>query len=64
MGQGATHKPAFVVLSHTPDGASRTIAWVGKGVVYDTGGLSMKGKVLVIRSSGNDPYINLSFRLI
>ncbi|KAI0220687.1 putative aminopeptidase NPEPL1 [Lamellibrachia satsuma] len=44
VGQGATHKPAFVVLSHTPDGASRTIAWVGKGVVYDTGGLSIKGK--------------------
>ena len=48
MGQGATHKPAFVVLSHTPEGASRTIAWVGKGVVYDTGGLSIKGKVNIL----------------
>lgn len=30
-----------------PDGAdaSENIAWVGKGIVYDTGGLSIKGKV-------------------
>ncbi len=26
-------------------GATKTIAWVGKGIVYDTGGLSIKGKV-------------------
>uniref|UniRef100_A0A8C6WYD4 Aminopeptidase like 1 n=1 Tax=Neogobius melanostomus TaxID=47308 RepID=A0A8C6WYD4_9GOBI len=29
---------------HTPEGATQTIAWVGKGIVYDTGGLSIKGK--------------------
>lgn len=28
-----------------PPGATETIAWVGKGIVYDTGGLSIKGKV-------------------
>ena len=27
-----------------PPGARRTLAWVGKGIVYDTGGLSLKGK--------------------
>ena len=37
--------PALVVLSHTPPKASTTIAWVGKGIVYDTGGLSLKTKV-------------------
>lgn len=26
-------------------GATKTIAWVGKGIMYDTGGLSIKGKV-------------------
>merc|ERR1712150_361184 len=44
VGQGALHPPALAVLSHTPIGATQTIAWVGKGIVYDTGGLSIKGK--------------------
>ena len=37
--------PALVVLSHKPPGATKDIAWVGKGIVYDTGGLSIKDKV-------------------
>jgi len=44
VGKAAVHKPALAVLSHTPAGATETIAWVGKGIVYDTGGLSIKGK--------------------
>ncbi|CAL8403155.1 unnamed protein product [Arctogadus glacialis] len=44
VGKAAEHPPALAVLSHTPAGATQTIAWVGKGIVYDTGGLSMKGK--------------------
>ncbi len=44
MGKAAIHQPALAVLSHTPAGATETIAWVGKGIVYDTGGLSIKGK--------------------
>ncbi len=28
-----------------PEGATKNIAWVGKGIVYDTGGLSIKDKV-------------------
>ena len=45
VGKAATHPPVLAVLSHTPKGASQTIAWVGKGIVYDTGGLSLKDKV-------------------
>lgn len=45
VGKAAVHPPALAVLSHTPEGATQTIAWVGKGIVYDTGGLSIKGKV-------------------
>lgn len=45
VGKAALHPPALAVLSHTPEGATQTIAWVGKGIVYDTGGLSIKGKV-------------------
>ncbi|KAM8867148.1 putative aminopeptidase NPEPL1 isoform 1-T1 [Synchiropus picturatus] len=44
VGKAAEHPPALAVLSHKPEGATQTIAWVGKGIVYDTGGLSIKGK--------------------
>ncbi len=44
VGKAATKPPALVILSHEPDAASRTLAFVGKGIVYDTGGLSIKGK--------------------
>lgn len=48
VGKAAKVPPALAVLSYTPEGATQTIAWVGKGIVYDTGGLSLKGKVSYI----------------
>lgn len=42
VGKGASDPPALVILSHLPIGAKKTIALVGKGIVYDTGGLSLK----------------------
>lgn len=44
VGKAASDPPALVVLSHEPSGAVETIAIVGKGIVYDTGGLSIKQK--------------------
>jgi probable aminopeptidase NPEPL1 len=45
VGKAATHPPALVVLDYTPEGGGEsTVGWVGKGIVYDTGGLSIKGK--------------------
>lgn len=44
VGKAATTPPALVVLSYEPIGATETYAWVGKGIVYDTGGLSIKAK--------------------
>lgn len=44
VGKAATHKPALAVLTWDPPGATETLAWVGKGIVYDTGGLSIKTK--------------------
>ncbi|KAJ6639018.1 putative aminopeptidase NPEPL1 [Pseudolycoriella hygida] len=44
VGKAATVPPGMAVLSYTPAGATDTIALVGKGIVYDTGGLSIKGK--------------------
>lgn len=45
VGKAASHLPALVALSHYPEGASadaKGITLVGKGIVYDTGGLSIK----------------------
>lgn len=44
VGVAADNGPALVVLSHVVEAATETVAWVGKGIVYDTGGLSLKGK--------------------
>jgi len=44
VGKAADDGPAFVVLHHKPKESSHSIAWVGKGIVYDTGGLSIKTK--------------------
>ena len=38
----AANPPALVVLTHKPADSNKSIAWVGKGIVYDTGGLSIK----------------------
>ena len=42
VGKASVNPPALVVLSHKPADSNRSIAWVGKGIVYDTGGLSIK----------------------
>ncbi|MCB9530000.1 MAG: leucyl aminopeptidase family protein [Myxococcales bacterium] len=47
VGKAAARPPALVVLQYTPPEVkpdAKTIAWVGKGIVYDTGGLSLKPK--------------------
>lgn len=48
VGKAATSLPALAVLSHTPEGATETVAWVGKGIVYDTGGLSLKPRTAMV----------------
>lgn len=43
VGQGSKHEPYVVVMKHRGDPSSSNIyGLVGKGLVYDTGGLSMK----------------------
>ena len=44
VGRAAPQPPALVTLRYQPIGASRHVAWVGKGIVYDTGGHSLKSK--------------------
>jgi leucyl aminopeptidase len=43
VGQGSVHLPRMMHLTYTPAGESRgTIALVGKGITFDTGGMSLK----------------------
>jgi probable aminopeptidase NPEPL1 len=46
VGKASVHPPALVILSHVPEGVdvniTKSVALVGKGIVYDTGGLSIK----------------------
>ena len=45
VGKASEHLPALVILS-SPASKDvkdpKNVAWVGKGIVYDTGGLSIK----------------------
>ena len=52
VGRAATSPPRLVIMEYTPptsggggDDDGKTVALVGKGVIYDTGGLSLKPKV-------------------
>ena len=42
VGQGSQAPPRLVELRYTPEGATRHVAVVGKGITFDTGGLSLK----------------------
>ena len=39
---GSDRDPRVVVLEYRPDGATSHVALVGKGIIFDTGGLSLK----------------------
>jgi len=39
---GSLSKPRLVVLEHNPRGATKTVALVGKGVTFDSGGINLK----------------------
>jgi len=49
VGQGSAHPPRMIILEHHPRGGSKTrrgkretLALIGKGVTFDSGGLSLK----------------------
>jgi probable aminopeptidase NPEPL1 len=45
VGKASVHMPALVIMSHVPAGVdpgAKSVCMVGKGIVYDTGGLSIK----------------------
>jgi leucyl aminopeptidase len=42
VGQGSSRGPRLVKVAYSPQGAGRHLALVGKGITFDTGGLSLK----------------------
>lgn len=43
VNQGSTNKPRFLVIDYTPSGRAKgSVALVGKGITFDSGGLSIK----------------------
>ncbi|VDK31798.1 unnamed protein product [Gongylonema pulchrum] len=44
VGKASTAPPVFACFSYKPPGATQTYAMVGKGIVYDTGGMQIKTK--------------------
>jgi len=41
-GSSTVHPPRFVQMSYSPRGAKRHVVLVGKGITFDTGGVSLK----------------------
>ncbi len=43
VAQGSVEAPRFIILEHTPEGETQdTVVLVGKGITFDTGGISLK----------------------
>jgi len=42
VGQGSVHPPRLVRVAYNPAGAAKTVVFVGKGITFDSGGLSLK----------------------
>jgi len=42
VNRGSTEEPRFVVMEYNPRGAKKHVALVGKGITFDSGGISIK----------------------
>lgn len=42
VGQGSPHPPRLVRVTWAPEGAQRRVSLIGKGITFDSGGLSLK----------------------
>ena len=42
VGQGSANPPRLVRLEYAPPGAGKTVVFAGKGITFDSGGLSLK----------------------
>ncbi|ORX45043.1 hypothetical protein BCR36DRAFT_300461 [Piromyces finnis] len=44
VGKGSKFPPALIILQFTKPNNTKSIAWVGKGITFDTGGLCIKSR--------------------
>jgi probable aminopeptidase NPEPL1 len=44
VGKGSKTPPALIILQYTKASNTKSIAWVGKGITFDTGGLCIKSR--------------------
>lgn len=42
VNRGSAEEPRFVVMEHTPGSYAKTVCLVGKGITFDSGGISIK----------------------
>jgi len=42
VSRGSKHEPVFIRMDYAPEGARKRICIIGKGITYDSGGLSLK----------------------
>ncbi len=42
VAQGSENKPRLLILEYSPKGAKKTIALIGKGITFDSGGINLK----------------------
>jgi probable aminopeptidase NPEPL1 len=66
VGKAARHPPIFLCFSYKPKDATESYALVGKGIVYDTGGLSLKTSAMMptmkrdMAGAGNNAFFDFS----
>ncbi|WP_162872843.1 leucyl aminopeptidase [Austwickia chelonae] len=53
VGQGSAHPPVIVHLEYAPDGAKQRLSFVGKGITFDSGGLSIKPAASMVGMKGD-----------
>ncbi len=53
VGQGSTRGPRFVRIDYQPKGAKKSLALVGKGITFDSGGLSLKPPASMLTMKGD-----------
>ncbi|QAY74080.1 leucyl aminopeptidase [Agromyces protaetiae] len=53
VGQGSSRGPRLVRVEYAPEGADFTLALVGKGITFDSGGLSLKPGASMIGMKGD-----------
>jgi leucyl aminopeptidase len=54
VGMGSSHPPRLVRLEYTHPGAGRTVAFAGKGITFDSGGLSLKPPKAMLPAAGRE----------